>query len=119
MLAVAVPPNATPGRSGRPHPPGCEHSLPLVTVGHWLTRGVAPAILLPPDVPVFLDAVDCVRAVPDYLDGNVPREGEERLGHGPNLHQLMRHPERRALRTPDLDVVLDDHVRPPAAAVRR
>src|ERR1700716_2955370 len=98
MLALAVSRNAVPRRPGRPPPPGCEYSLPLVTVRHWLTRGVAPAVLFPPDVPLLLEPVDCVRAVPDHLDGNVPREVEERLGHGPKLHQLMRHLERRASR---------------------
>jgi hypothetical protein len=68
-------------------------------------------------VPLLHEAVNRVRAVPDHLDGQVTREHEERLGDGPDLHPLMGHPERRALVTPDLDVVLDDHVGPPSATV--
>ena len=44
---------------------------------------------------------------------------EQSLGDGPNLHVLMGHPERRSVIAPDLGVVIDDHIRPTAATVRR
>jgi hypothetical protein len=84
--------------------PGTSKGARLLTIPAPVSRSAsfhahAAAYGPPPEIP------------------NVTREREERLGDGPDLHPLMGHPERRALLTADLDVVLDDHVGPSSATV--
>src|SRR5689334_6409602 len=85
-------------------PPSREQALPLVAVRYRLPRVVPPAVALPLDVPLRPEALDHVGGVAHHLNGHALRGSDQCFGYGPDLHALMRDPERRALSALNLGI---------------